>query len=99
MPKVRALGSADMKAAAEARDAAEKMFKDKTEIRRKIKALQVRGGYSTIDKYCAALGIERRRLRYILDNPDCIRLSEAVCIQVLAKNLGVGPVFDMVGVV
>ena len=96
MPKVRALGNPDTRAATEARGAAEKVFKDKEAISRKIKALQEIAGYVRRDQFAAALGMEERRLRYIIDNPEVIKLDEAVCIQVLASKYGEMPVFERI---
>jgi hypothetical protein len=98
MPKVRALGNPDTRAATEARDVAEKLFKDKGSISRKIKALQDIAGYVTRGQFAAALGMEERRLRYIIDHPEVIKLDEAVCIQVLASKYGEMPVFDKIAV-
>ena len=94
MPKVRPLGNPDTCAATEARRAAEKLFKDKNAIRRRINALQSRAGYENRDAFAAALGIEKRRLIYILENPESIKLSEGVSLQVLAKRYDNSSVFD-----
>ena len=99
MPKVRPLGNPDTRAATEARGAAERVFKDKDSISRKIKGLQEIAGYARRDQFAAALGMEERRLRYIIDNPEVIKLDEAICIQVLASKYGEAPVFDKIGVV
>ena len=98
MPKVRTLGSPDTRAATEARNEAGKVFKDKDAISRKINALQDIAGYARRDQFAAALGMEERRLRYIIDHPDVIKLDEAVCIQVLASKYGEMPVFDRIAV-
>lgn len=95
MPKVRPLGNPDMRAAAEARSAAEKLFKDKDSITRRINALQAMAGYTTRGQFAAAMGMEERRLRYIIDHPEIIKLDEAVCIQTLARKYGEMPVFEM----
>lgn len=98
MPKVKPLGNPDMQAAAEARRAAERLFKDKNTLRRRIAALQRRAGYETQGRFAAALGLEERRLRYILENPESIKLSEGVSLQVLARQYDEASVFDSIQV-
>lgn len=94
MPKVKPLGNPDMCAAAEARRAAEKLFKDKNMIRRRINALQSRAGYENREAFAIALGMDKRRLVYILDNPESIRLSEGISLQVMARKYDNSSVFD-----
>ena len=83
-----------MQAATEARKTALRIFRDKDELRRKIKALQTRAGYANREMFAQALGMEPRRLTYIISNPECIKLSESVCIQALAIKYDCTSIFD-----
>lgn len=94
MPKCAVLGSPDMKAAALARRAGEKALPSGDKLRRRIKALQDLGGYASRDSFATAIGIDPRRMTYIIDNPDACKLGEAVVIQALAKQYD-ATVFDM----
>ena len=94
MPKCAPLGNPDMKAAALARRAGEKALPSGDRLRRRIKALQELGGYASRESFAAAIGIEPRRMTYIIDNPEAIKLNEAAAIQALAKQYD-AHVFDM----
>lgn len=94
MPKCAPLGSQEMKAAAIARRAGSKAVLSKDTMRRRIKSLQELGGYENRESFAAAIGIDLRRMTYIIDNPEACKLSEAVAIQTLARQYDV-KVFEM----
>lgn len=88
MPKVKALGSPQMQAAAEARRAGEKATMKPDEMRRRIRGLQAIAGYNSIDRMADALNMNERRLRYIMDHPVACTFKEAVTMQVLGARNG-----------
>ena len=94
MPKCEPLGSPDVKAAALAKRAACKVIPSGEKLRRRIKSLQELGGYKSRESFAAAIGIDSRRMTYIIDNPEAWKLSEAVTIQELARQYDV-KVFEM----
>lgn len=88
MPKTAALGSPQMKAAAEARRAGEKSVLKPDEMRRRIRSLQAIAGYSSLIRMADALNMEERRLRYIMDHPVACTVKEAVVLQTLSARNG-----------
>lgn len=99
MPKVEPLGSPEMKARQIARKAGEMTMKDTQSIARRIKALCKLAGYDNYAQFSAALGMSERRIKYILTNPECISISEAVRIQKMADVYDHFKVFDTIEVV
>lgn len=99
MPKVNPLGSPEMKARQIARQAGEMTMKDTQSIARRIKALCKLAGYDNYAQFSAALGMSERRMKYILTNPACINISEAVRIQKMAGQYDGFKVFDTIEVV
>lgn len=99
MPKVKPMGSPEMKASQEAKRAGEMTMKDTQSIARRIKALCKLAGYDNYAQFSAALGMSERRIKYILTNPECISISEAVRIQKMAGQCDGFKVFDTIEVV
>lgn len=99
MPKVKPLGSPEMKVRQAARQAGEMTMKDTQSIARRIKALCKLAGYDNYAQFSAALGMSERRMKYILSNPACINISEAVRIQKMAGQYDNFRVFDTIEVV
>ena len=99
MPKVKPLGSPEMKASQEAKRAGEMTMKDTQSIARRIKALCKLAGYDNYAQFAGALGMSERRIKYILTNPECISISEAVRIQKMAGQCDRFKVFDTIEVV
>lgn len=99
MPKVKPMGSPEMKARQIARQAGEMTMKDTQSIARRIKALCKLAGYDNYAQFSAALGMSERRMKYILTNPACINISEAVRIQKMAGQYDGFKVFDTIEVV
>ena len=99
MPKVNPLGSTEMKARQAAKRAGEMTMKDMQSIARRIKALCKLAGYDNYAQFSAALGMSERRMKYILSNPACINISEAVRIQKMAGQYDNFRVFDTIEVV
>lgn len=99
MPKVKPMGSPEMKASQEAKRAGEMTMKDTQSIARRIKALCKLEGYDNYAQFSAALGMSERRMKYILTNPACISISEAVRIQKMAGQHDGFKVFDTIEVV
>ena len=99
MPKVKPMGSPEMKASQEAKRAVEMTMKDTQSIARRIKALCKLAGYDNYAQFSAALGMSERRMKYILTNPACINISEAVRIQKMAGQYDNFKVFDTIEVV
>ena len=99
MPKVKPLGSPEMKAWQEAKRAGEMTMKDTQSIARRIKALCKLAGYDNYAQFSAALGMSERRMKYILSNPSCINIIEAVRIQKMAGQCDGFKVFDTIEVV
>lgn len=99
MPKVKPIGSPEMKAGQTARHAGEMAMKDTHSIARRIKALCKLAGYKNYAQFSSALGMTERRMKYILSNPACISFSEAVRIQKMAEQHDGFRVFDTIEVV
>ena len=99
MPKVKPMGSPEMKAMQAAKHAGEMTMKDTQSIVRRIKALCKLAGYDNYAQFSAALGMSERRIKYILTNPECISISEAVRIQKMAGQCDGFRVFDTIDVV
>ena len=99
MPKVKPMGSPEMKASQEAKRAGEMIMKDTQSIARRIKALCKLAGYDNYAQFAGALGMSERRIKYILTNPECISISEAVRIQKMAGQYDGFKVFDKIEVV
>lgn len=99
MPKVKPMGSPEMKASQEAKRAGEMTMKDTQSIARRIKALCKLAGYDNYAQFAGALGMSERRIKYILTNPECISISEAVRIQKMAGQCDGFKVFDTIEVV
>ena len=99
MPKVKPMGSPEMKASQEAKRAGEMTMKDTQSIARRIRALCKLAGYDNYAQFSAALGMSERRIKYILTNPECISISEAVRIQKMAGQYDGFKVFDTIEVV
>ena len=99
MPKVKPLGSPEMKAMQDAKRAGEMTMKDTQSIARRIKALCKLAGYDNYAQFSAALGMSERRMKYIITNPECISISEAVRIQKMAGQYDGFKVFDTIEVV
>lgn len=98
MPKVKPMGSPEMKASQEAKRAGEMTMKDTQSIARRIKALCKLAGYDNYAQFSAALGMSERRMKYILTNPACINISEAVRMQKMADAYDHFKVFDTISV-
>lgn len=99
MPKVKPMGSPEMKASQEAKRAGEMTMKDTQSIARRIRALCKLAGYDNYAQFAGALGMSERRIKYILTNPECISISEAVRIQKMAGQYDGFKVFDTIEVV
>ena len=99
MPKVKPMSSPEMKASQEAKRAGEMTMKDTQSIARRIKALCKLAGYDNYAQFAGALGMSERRIKYILTNPECISISEAVRIQKMAGQYDGFKVFDTIDVV
>ena len=98
MPKVKPMGSPEMKASQEAKRAGEMTMKDTQSIARRIRALCKLAGYDNYAQFAGALGMSERRIKYILTNPECISISEAVRIQKMADAYDHFKVFDTISV-
>ena len=55
-------------------------------------------GYDNYAQFAGALGMSERRIKYILTNPECISISEAVRIQKMADAYDHFKVFDTISV-
>lgn len=94
MPKCEPLGSPEMKAAANAKEAGRAAVLKPETMARRMKALQDLCGYARRESFAVAMDIDPRRMKYIIDNPEACKLSEAAAIQTMAMQFGM-KVFDM----
>lgn len=95
MPRVKALGSERMKAAAAAREAAGRTVMTPDAMKGRIKGMQAILGYKSLEEMCNDLHINEYRVRYIMKHPETCTISEAALLHTMARSVNVR-IFDTV---
>lgn len=86
MPKVKPYGNRDMKAIADAKDAAGTTPEREAELVRRLNALKDLTGKRSDMTFAALIGMSYGRYRYLKRHPSQFKLSEIWLVQALAKQ-------------